>query len=314
MDRFGDRIALALTFNEPDLPEMLTWVDMPDFVVQLQRATLEAASEAAGVERYRAGNVMIREDFAAMRAGMTVGHRAAKAAIKARRADLPVGLSIAIIDDVAAPGGEELRDRKRAEVYDHWLELARDDDFVGVQNYEREVYGPDGALPVPEGVPVNGMGTAVEPDSLRGAVEYAYAVSRVPILVSEHGIGTEDDSLRAGFLEPSLDGLAQAIADGIPVLGYCHWTLMDNFEWIGGYGPKLGLHSVDRQTFERTAKPSAGVYAELVRSFSEVSPPLGLPGLNPRTTDWSDGDRRRRSCGRSCQRSFRNGVTCPSAR
>ena len=139
-------------------------------------------------------------------------------------------------------------------MYDHWLALARDDDFVGVQNYEREIYGPDGALPVPEGVPVNGMGTAVEPDSLRGAVEYAYAVSRVPILVSEHGIGTEDDSLRAGFLEPSLDGLAQAIADGIPVLGYCHWTLMDNFEWIGGYGPKLGLHSVDRETFERTAQ------------------------------------------------------------
>ncbi|GAA1973165.1 glycoside hydrolase family 1 protein [Microbacterium pumilum] len=268
MDRFGDRIALALTFNEPDLPEMLTWIEMPDFVVQLGRATLDAASEAAGVERYRAGNVMVPEDFAPMRAGMTEGHRAAKAAIKTRRPDLPVGLSIAIIDDVAAPGGEELRDRKRAKVYDHWLELARDDDFVGVQNYEREVYGPDGPLPVPEGVAVNGMGTAVAPESLRGAVEYAHSVSGVPVLVSEHGIGTEDDSLRAGFLEPSLDGLAQAIEHGVPVLGYCHWTLMDNFEWIGGYGPKLGLHSVDRQTFERTAKPSAAVYAELVRSFS----------------------------------------------
>ena len=112
---------------------------------------------------------------------------------------------------------------------------------------------------------MNGMGTAVEPDSLRGAVEYAYSVSGVPILVSEHGIGTEDDTIRAGFLEPSLAGLQQAIADGVPVLGYCHWTLMDNFEWICGYGPKLGLHAVDRETFERTAKPSAGVYAELVR-------------------------------------------------
>ena len=60
--------------------------------------------------------------------------------------------------------------------------------------------------------------------------------------MSEHGIGTEDDSIRAGFIEPSLEGLAQAIADGVPVLGYCHWTLMDNFEWIFGYGPKLGLH------------------------------------------------------------------------
>jgi len=266
MDRFGDRIALAVTFNEPDLPEMLTWAHLPEFVVELERQTLEAAGREAGVEKYRAGNVMLREDFAGMRAGMTAGHRAAKAAIKAVRADLPVGLSLAMVDDVAGPGGEATRDRKRAEVYEHWLVLARDDDFVGVQNYERIVYGPDGQLPPEPGASVNGMGTAVEPDSLRCAVEYAYAVAGVPILVSEHGVGTEDDSIRAGFLEPSLEGLAQAIADGVPVIGYCHWTLMDNFEWIFGYGPKLGLHSVDRETFERTAKPSAALYAELVRT------------------------------------------------
>ncbi|MGC5171892.1 glycoside hydrolase family 1 protein [Microbacterium sp. DT81.1] len=265
MDRFGDRIRLAVTFNEPDLPEMLTWAGLPDFIPELERATLEAAGRAAGVERYRAGNVMLHEDFAGMRAGMTAGHKAAKAAIKAKRPDLPVGLSLAIVDDVAAPGGEQLRDRKRAEVYEHWLELARDDDFVGVQNYERIVYGPDGHVAPPEGDPVNGMGTAVEPDSLRGAVEYVYPVSGVPVLVSEHGIGTEDDTIRAAFIEPSLEGLRQAIAAGVPVIGYCHWTLMDNFEWIFGYGPKLGLHSVDRETFERTAKPSSEVYGRFVR-------------------------------------------------
>lgn len=264
MDRFGDRIALAVTFNEPDLPEMLTWAHLPEFVAELERQTLEAAGREAGVERYRAGNVMLREDFAGMRAGMTAGHRAGKAAIKARRPDLRVGLSLALVDDVAGPGGEATRDRKRAEVYEHWLELARDDDFVGVQNYERIAYGADGQLPPEPGASLNGMGTAVEPDSLRGAVEYAYSVARVPILVSEHGVGTPDDSIRAAFLEPSLEGLAQAIADGVPVIGYCHWTLMDNFEWIFGYGPQLGLHSVDRETFERTAKPSAEVYRGLV--------------------------------------------------
>ena len=55
------------------------------------------------------------------------------------------------------------------------------------------------------------------------------------------------------------------MADGVPVLGYHHWTLMDNFEWIFGYGEQLGLHAVDRETFVRTPKPSAGVYAALVR-------------------------------------------------
>lgn len=272
MDRFGDRIALGVTFNEPDLPEMLTWAHLPEFVAELERQTLEAAGRAAGVERYRAGNVMLREDFAGMRAGMTAAHRAATAAIKARRADLPVGLSLAMVDDVAAPGGEATRDRKRAEVYGHWLELARDDDFVGVQNYERITYGPDGQLPPADGVIVNGMGTPVDPDSLRGAVEYAYSVARVPILVSEHGVSTPDDEVRAAFIEPSLRGLAQAIEHGVPVLGYCHWTLMDNFEWIFGYGPKLGLHRVEPGTFERIPKPSAGVYARLVREARGLEP------------------------------------------
>ena len=55
------------------------------------------------------------------------------------------------------------------------------------------------------------------------------------------------------------------MADGVPVLGYLHWTLMDNFEWIFGYGHQLGLFEVDRSTFDRTAKPSAAVYAAYVR-------------------------------------------------
>jgi beta-glucosidase len=266
MDRFGDRIALAVTFNEPDLPEMLTWSGLPAFVAELERATLEAASRAAGVERYRAGNVMLREDFAGMRAGMTAAHLAARSTLKQRRPDLPVGLSLAVVDDVAAPGGEELRDRKRAEVYQHWLELARDDDFIGVQNYERITYGPDGPLPPEPGATLNGMGTAVEPDSLRGAVEYVHAVSGVPVLVTEHGISTPDDAIRAAFIEPSLVGLEQAIRDGVPVLGYCHWTLMDNFEWIFGYESQLGLFSVDRETFQRTPKPSASAYAAAVQA------------------------------------------------
>ncbi|MEU1972136.1 family 1 glycosylhydrolase [Microbacterium sp. NPDC019599] len=269
MDRFGDRIAYAVTFNEPDLPEMLTWADLPPFVAELERATLVAASQAAGVERYRAGNVMTREDFAGMRAGMTAAHRAAKDAVKQRRPELPVGLSLAMCDDVAAPGGEGIRDRKRAEVYDYWLRLAADDDFVGVQNYERLHYGPDGLLPPADGAVLNGMGTPVDPESLRGAVEYAHAVSGVPVFVTEHGVSTPDDSIRAAFIEPSLEGLAHAIADGIPVIGYCHWTLMDNFEWIFGYEPKLGLYEVDRETFERTEKPSADVYRQLVARFHD---------------------------------------------
>ncbi|GAA5036044.1 family 1 glycosylhydrolase [Microbacterium fluvii] len=281
IERLGGSIRAVVTFNEPNLPEMLTWSGLPPFVAELERATLEAAGRAAGVERYRTGNVMIPEDFPGMREGMTRAHLAAKQVIAELRPDLEVGLSISMADDVALPGGEALRDRKRAEAYDYWLRLAADDDFIGVQNYERLVYGPDGLVRPAAGTALNEMGSAVEPQSLRGAVEYAYAVSGVPVFVTEHGVSTDDDTLRAGLLEPALEGLAAAMAGGVPVLGYCHWTLMDNFEWIFGYTRQLGLFSVDRGSFARIPKPSAAVYAELVgRARAAAEPGFQPPAFS----------------------------------
>lgn len=266
MERFGDRIAVAVTMNEPNLTRLLTWIDLPSFIRDVERATLEAASAAAGVPAYRLANVMLPEEMDAFAVGLTAGHRAARGAIKARRADLPVGLSIAIVDDVVAGDDASVRDRKRAEVYEHWLRVASDDDFVGVQNYERIAYDGSGAVSPPAGTPVNQMGSAVEPLSLAGSVRYAHEATGVPVLVTEHGMSTDDDALRAGFIEPSLQGLLDVMAAGVPVLGYLHWTLMDNFEWVFGYGHQLGLHEVDRETFVRTPKPSAGVYADYVRA------------------------------------------------
>ena len=266
-ERFGDRIAYAVTMNEPNLARLLSWLHLPAFVRDLERGTLEAATAAAGVPRYRLANVMLPEEMDAMADGMSAGHVAGRAAIKARRTDLPVGLSLAIVDDVVIGDDASVRDRKRTEVYERWLELARDDDFVGVQNYERVPYDGDGAVPPLEGTPLNQMGTAIEPLSLGGAVRYAHEATGVPVLVTEHGMSTDDDTLRAAFLEPSLVGLRAVMDEGVPVLGYLHWTLMDNFEWVFGYGHQLGLHEVDRDTFERRPKPSAGVYADLVKRY-----------------------------------------------
>jgi len=270
MERFGDRIAVAVTTNEPNLARLLTWLDLPDFVRDLERATLATAGEAVGVPRYRLSNVMLPEEMDALADGMTAGHLAGRAAIKARRPSLPVGLSIAIVDDIAVGDDTSVRDRKRAEVYDHWLELARADDFVGVQNYERVLYDGAGQVPVPDDVPRNQMGSEIEPLSLGGAVRYAHSKAGVPVLVTEHGMATPDDTLRAAFLEPSLRGLLDVVEEGVPVLGYLHWTLMDNFEWIFGYEFQYGLHQVDRTTFERTPKPSAAVYASLVKAHSKA--------------------------------------------
>ena len=169
-------------------------------------------------------------------------------------------------DDRVVGDDPSLRDRKRSEVYDHWLAVAAEDDFVGVQNYERRWYDANGEVDTNSDAPKNDMGSTVDPASLEGAVRYAHERAGVPILVTEHGISTADDSIRAEFIEPSLVGLLDAIDDGVPVLGYLHWTLLDNFEWIFGYDVQLGLVAVDRTTFERTPKPSADTFSRIVRA------------------------------------------------
>jgi beta-glucosidase len=110
------------------------------------------------------------------------------------------------------------------------------------------------------------MGSDIYPASLAGAVRYAHEAAGVPVLVTEHGMAHRDDAYRAAFIEPALAGLLDAIEDGVPVAGYLHWTLMDNFEWIFGYDVRLGLHEVDRETFVRRPKPSAAVYSAIARA------------------------------------------------
>jgi beta-glucosidase len=218
------------------------------------------------VPRYRVANVMVPEEMGPMADGMAAGHRAARAAIKARRPELPVGFSIAIIDDQVVGDDPSVRDRKRAEVYGMWLALARDDDFVGVQNYERARYDGAGPVPPAPGATLNQMGSEIYPLSLAGAVRYAHEAAGVPVFVTEHGLANRDDTHRAAFLCPALDGLLGVIEDGVPVVGYLHWTLLDNFEWIFGYDVSLGLHEVDRETFVRRPKPSAAVYSAIARA------------------------------------------------
>ena len=88
----------------------------------------------------------------------------------------------------------------------------------------------------------------------------------VPILVTENGIGTADDAERIEYVERALAGVQACLRDGIDVRGYVYWSLMDNFEWVLGYGPTFGLVAVDRPTQTRTPKPSATWLGTIARA------------------------------------------------
>jgi beta-glucosidase len=261
MRALGQGIASAITFNEPNILLLLKPM-LPPQVWDIQKLTLETAAKRLGVSKFVAANVAGIDDLPALQVGLEAAHKAGKAAIKAVRPDLPVGFSLAIMDDQAV-GKNSVRDAMRKQLYGNWLDIAKADDFMGVQNYERALWGDKGRLPAPSGSVVNWGGTEVWAPSLAGAVRYAHEATGVPILVSEHGVGTTDDAIRVKFIPAALAELKKAMDEGVPVLGYCHWSLLDNFEWIFGYKVKFGLHSVDPVTFTRKAKPSAAVYGAI---------------------------------------------------
>ena len=83
------------------------------------------------------------------------------------------------------------------------------------------------------------MGYEFWPEALEQTIRYAAARAKVPVYVTENGIGTEDDTRRVEYIRRALAGVQKCLNDGIDVRGYVHWSLMDNFEWIFGYQPEI---------------------------------------------------------------------------
>jgi len=86
----------------------------------------------------------------------------------------------------------------------------------------------------------------------------------LPLIVTENGIATTDETARTQYLEDHLATLAQSVRDGVPVIGYLYWTLMDNYEWAKGFDAKFGLAAVDFTTQERRPRPAAQAFRELI--------------------------------------------------
>lgn len=262
----GAAIGYATTLNEPNIAVML-WATMPELMAHLNPVfgpLKVAAARAIGSDKFEMANLMLEDTARATLPNMIAAHKAGRAAIKAVRSDLPVGVSLAIADEQVGDSAAK-RDEVRFNAYGAWLEAVRGDDFLGVQNYARNVWNAAGKVAAPAGAIRNQNGDEVFAPSLAGAVRYAHAASGCPVIVTEHGVATTDDTIRANLIPAALAELKVVMDEGIPVLGYTHWSLIDNFEWIFGYGPKFGLCTVDRTTFNRTPKPSAFVLGKIAR-------------------------------------------------
>ncbi|WP_022824810.1 GH1 family beta-glucosidase [Hymenobacter norwichensis] len=173
--------------------------------------------------------------------------------------------------------------------------LPFDFDFLGVQNYTREVVRHSPYVPLlwaslvgaaPRGVPHTDMGWEVYPESLYQIVKQFANYPNAPMLrVTENGAAFPDtrtpaghvhDPQRQAYLRACIGQVLRARQEGVRVDGYFAWSFTDNFEWAEGYGPRFGLVHVEYETQRRTIKDSGHWYSEFLG---------GKPASSVMTTD-----------------------------
>ncbi|MDQ6984818.1 MAG: family 1 glycosylhydrolase [Candidatus Dojkabacteria bacterium] len=118
----------------------------------------------------------------------------------------------------------------------------------------------------PDIIGTSDMGWYLYPKGMYERVMFYHKKYKLPIMITEHGLADKEDRIRLEYTKQSLEYLHQAITDGAEVLGYMHWSLLDNFEWDKGYWPKFGLVEVDIKTGERRVRESAKKIGEIYKN------------------------------------------------
>lgn len=146
--------------------------------------------------------------------------------------------------------------------------VRRSCDFLGVNYYfSHRVYGyrihnPD--------VRVSDLNWDMHPADLQFVLERLYRKYKLPILVTENGLADAEDGDRQWWITQTIFALQKALANGVEVEGYLHWSLIDNFEWALGKWPRFGLAAIDYTTGERTLRPSAVWFGRAIKRMREL--------------------------------------------
>ncbi|MDP3985842.1 MAG: glycoside hydrolase family 1 protein [Candidatus Veblenbacteria bacterium] len=249
---FGDQVDLWLTINEPLVlaTEAYLYGHWPPAVRSRQRMrkVVERLSEA-----HRAAYRIIHELLSQAQVGLA--HNFLSLA--------PLRVRF-VLDQWAA---------ERADwFWNRWLMnlTAGCHDFIGLNYYfhqrARLSLNPrrgwvSFADPKKLGHEVSALGWEVYPEGLDDLLRFSWQRYGLPLYVTENGIAPVSEAQRTNFLERSLAALLRVKEQGVDVRGYFYWSLMDNFEWDKGFSPRFGLVAVDRQSFVRTPRPAAEVYA-----------------------------------------------------
>jgi beta-glucosidase len=177
------------------------------------------------------------------------------------------------------------------------LGLAGRVDFLGINFYgSAVVYGVDGGVQDAQGSSLTLPGTVGEnpdPNVPHGDPPQSIAIDPMgfqsllvlthelfplsPIYVTENGVAdsAQPDTIRPAFVVQHVQAIQQAMAQGVPVLGYFPWSLIDGYQWNNGFAPRYGLFHVDftDPTRPRTATQGSVAYSQIVGALG-VTPAI----------------------------------------
>jgi beta-glucosidase len=251
-----DGVPWVCTMNEPNMLALMTMMARlaadPELQKQWQSPTVDEGRPALPNPDPTIGRRLVE------------AHHAVRDLVR-ERTGAAVGWTIASQALVARPGGEAKLKELQYVREDLYLDGAKGDDFVGVQSYSSQWVTDQGIEQHPPHPDNTLVGTAYRPDAIGLALRHTWeATGGIPILITENGIAITDDERRIAYTSAALEHVGAAIADGIDVRGYLHWSALDNYEW-GHWAPTFGLIAVDRETFVRTPKPSLAWLGRVAR-------------------------------------------------
>jgi beta-glucosidase len=273
-ESFGDKITYVITMNEPK------W-----YVFQSYMSGEWPPQKTGKMLAYN-----VYRNLAKV-------HAQAYATLKKQYPALHVGIAAGPIDNnkPRRPGSaiDALGVRRKNYLESWWFlqRIKRHQDFVGVNYYHTNYCRGLRAKTDNPDVPVSDMGWHLEPEGLYPVLREVWRRYQKPVIVTENGLADVDDELRIWWLEQTMIAMRRALADGVDLRGYLHWSLLNNFEWRHGWWPKFGLIAVDRNNMmKRQLRPSAKwlanyIYRQNVPNRQEKFMARATKKLASRTND-----------------------------
>lgn len=206
---------------------------------------------------------------------MVYAHKRAYKTLKSVNPRLQIGIASNLVN-IQAKNAHNIMDEISTKVmryiWNWWFlrRVRRQQDFVGFNYYFTDYYQGVFRRKNPN-MPINDVGFYMEPEGLYPLILRAWSRYKKPIIITENGVADMHDQYRRWWMEETIVAMERALSEGVMIIGYFHWSLLDNFEWSFGWWPRFGLVEVDRANgMRRKIRPSAKWFAERIKQLSTL--------------------------------------------